>query len=404
MRDLLRTAHAVVVGVERYAGGSAWNLDGPVRDALAYARRLLDAGLPPERLTLLASPLPANSAVVERAGLDHRPADRESVHRTLFRELPARSGEVFFLSWSGHGLVDPSGRRRLLYADAVPEDIRCLDLDAALAAWRSDLVPSFPRQLWLIDACQVFADPAGVSGALRPDPVPVGTLRERAGQYALFACAPGQTAREGGSGGTGPFTSQVLRFMDGFLGGAVDGHGSADGPSAVDKERFASGWPTDPQVFAEALRQRMRAAGDTGDTCQTPTYFWHSGPDGQSERWFRRSSETPPTPLNLTPIGSGALARPSREQRRRLLETLGRVPAMADPDTRSTVIRQLPPDMAGSVPRSAVTRFALLDLIDTCLSFPGGLDELIEALDMVDGGTSARAEFAAAVREVAGPA
>ncbi|GGR87621.1 hypothetical protein GCM10010252_28020 [Streptomyces aureoverticillatus] len=384
MRDLLRTAHAVVVGVERYAGGSAWNLDGPVRDALAYARRLLDAGLPPERLTLLASPLSANGAAVERSGLDHRPADRESVHRTLFRELPARSGEFFFLAWSGHGLVDPSGRRRLLYADAVPEDIRSLDLDATLSAWRSDLVPSFPRQLWLIDACQVFADPAGVGAALRPDPVPVGTLRERAGQYALFACAPGQTAREGGSAGTAPFTSHVLSLMDGI----------ADGDA--DKGPLGGRWATDPRAVVEALRERVNAAAEAGDASQTPTYFWHSGPEGQSERWSR------PSPPPHAPGGAPA-AHPSREQRRRLLDTLQRVPAMVDPDTRASVIRQLPPDIAASVPRPAVTRFALLDLIDTCLSFPGGLDELLEALDMVDGGTTARAAFAAAVRDVAGP-
>lgn len=381
MGDLLRTAHAVVVGVERYAGGSAWNLDGPARDALAYARRLLAAGLPPERLTLLASPLPANAAAVERSGLDHRPADRERVHRALFRELPAQQGEFFFLAWSGHGLVDPGGRRRLLYADAVPEDIRSLDLDAALAAWRSDLVPSFPRQLWLIDACQVFADPAAVSGALRPDPVPVGTLRERAGQYALFACAPGQTAREAESGGTGRFTSQVLGVIDEFMGG---------GPDQV---RLHGGWPADPRVVVEALRERVDASADNS---RTPTYFWHSGPDGQSERRSRPRATSPQPPPAIA-------APPTRDQRRRLLDTLERVPAMADPDTRSSVIRQLPPAIAASVPRPTVTRFAVLDLIDTCLSFPGGLDELLDALDMVDGGTAARAAFAAAVRDVTGP-
>ncbi|MFD9908337.1 hypothetical protein [Streptomyces sp. NPDC059063] len=381
MRDLLRTAHAVVVGVERYAGGSAWDLDGPAGDALAYAHRLLDAGLPPDRLTLLVSPLPANSAAVERAGLDHRPADRESVHQVLFREVPRRSGELFFLTWSGHGLVDPGGRRRLLYADAVPEDIRSLDLDAALAAWRSDLVPSFPRQVWLIDACQVFADPARAGAALRPDPVPVGTLRERPGQHALFACAPGQTAREGRSGGHAPFTAHVLAAMDDFLDGTA---GVPDGAP-------------DPRPLIDALRERVTAAGD--GTGQTPTYFWHSGPEGQREHWSRPA----PPAVPGAPDAAVAPARPSRAQRKRLLDTLERVPAMADSDTRSSVIRQLPPEIAGSVPRSAITRFALLDLIDTCLSFPGGLGELLEALDMVDGGTSAGAAFAAAVRDVTPP-
>ncbi|MEU3250148.1 hypothetical protein [Streptomyces sp. NPDC006997] len=372
MLDNSRSAHAVLVGVERYAGGPDWRLDGPVRDALGHARRLLDAGLPAERITLLLSPLPHHERAAAGLGLKYRPATRDAVHEVLFRELPRSDGESLLLAWSGHGLLDSGGRRRLLYADAVAEDLRGLDLDAALAAWRSDLVPSYPRQLWLLDTCQVFGDPRTERAALPPDPVPTGRLRERPGQYAFFAAAPGQAARGTGTGEYGVFTSRVLRLLDERGGG---GHA----------------WLSDPGGLATALRDAVGEGGAWDAGPQTPTYFWHTGPDGQQERWHR--------PRATVADGS---ARPTREQRRRLVGLLERIPAMTSPGDRARLIRQLPPAVAVSVPQSDVTRFALLDLVDTCGEFPGGLDELCAALETVDAGTAAFAEFADAVREVTG--
>ncbi|MGY0020343.1 effector-associated domain 2-containing protein [Streptomyces sp. cg35] len=365
MPDRIASTHAVIVGVERYDGGPGWDLDGPVRDAVGHARRLLAAGLPPERITLLLSPAPHNEHLAAEAGLGFRRAGREAVHQALFRELPSRSGDFFFLAWSGHGLVAADGHRRLLYADATERDIRSLDLDAALAAWRSDLVPSFPHQLWLLDACQLFADPARLDGALAPDPVPVRPLRERPGQHALFACAPGQSARGSRTGGPGVFTAAVHDLWD-------EGGG-------------AGSWPADPRALADQVRERVAAQGTAA---QTPTYFWHCGPQGQSEQWRR------PAPAPAGP------ARPARARRRELVLALERVPAMREPDARARVIRQLPPEIAASVPQSAITRPALLDLVDTCLEFPDGLDELCDALEMVDPGTLAYTEFSARAREL----
>ncbi|MFI7382504.1 hypothetical protein [Streptomyces sp. NPDC049813] len=364
MPDRTLETHAVIVGVERHAAGPAWDLDGPVRDAVGHARRLLAAGVPPERITLLLSPTPDHERLAAEAGLPVLPAGREAVHQALFRELPARSGELFFLAWSGHGLVAADGHRRLLYADATGQDLRSLDLDAALAAWRSDLVPSFPHQLWLLDACQLFADPARLDGALAPDPVPVRPLRERPGQHALFACAPGQSARGGPAGGPGVFTAAVHELWD---------------------EAGPAGALADPRLLAGRLRERV---AERGRAVQTPTYFWHSGPDGQGERW-RRPAARPAHP-----------GRVPRDVRRELVLALERVPAMREPGARARVIRQLPPEIATGVPQSSITRPALLDLVDTCLEFAEGLGELCAALEMVDPGTLAFAEFSARAREL----
>ncbi|MET9494766.1 hypothetical protein [Streptomyces sp. NPDC006552] len=364
MPDRISPTHAVIVGVERYDAGPAWDLDGPVRDAVGHTRRLLAAGVPPERITLLLSPTPDHERLAAEAGVPVRPAGREAVHQALFRELPAREGALFFLAWSGHGLVAADGHRRLLYADATGQDLRSLDLDAALAAWRSDLVPSFPHQLWLLDTCQLFADPSRLDGALAPDPVPVRPLRERPGQHALFACAPGQSARGGRTGGPGVFTGAVHDLWD---------------------ETGPAGALADPRVLAERLRERITGRGRA---VQSPTYFWHSGPEGQGERWRRPAAAAP---------GPG---RVPREVRRELVRALERIPAMREPQTRAQVIRQLPPEIGAGVPQSPITRPALLDLVDTCLEFPGGLGELCEAMEMVDTGTRAYEDFSARAREL----
>jgi len=49
--------HAVVVGVEQYAAGSKWDLDGPASDACRIAGWLRDRGVPAEQISLHLSPL-----------------------------------------------------------------------------------------------------------------------------------------------------------------------------------------------------------------------------------------------------------------------------------------------------------------------------------------------------------
>ncbi|MER7000383.1 hypothetical protein [Streptomyces sp. NPDC000410] len=353
------------MGVEAYEAGSAWNLDGPADDALAYARWLWDLGLARDDVTLLLSPLPRNRAAVESAaasaGARFAPADRETVHRTLFRELAAASGEWLFVSWSGHGLVDPEGRRRLLYADAVHGDLRCLDLDAALAAFRSDVAPSHPRQLWLIDACQTFADPAATAGALRPDPVPRGTLRSRPDQQVLFACGPGEAAagRAGAAADrrSGVFTGEALALL-----------------------RENPGWREESHLLAETLRVRFQASSARGETRQLPTSLWFEGAAGARRTTIAAPAPAPPRPRRL-----------GTSDHRRLYEALAAVPVMRDPGTRGAVMNRLPAEIAGSVPRSGVMRIEILELVDTCLAFRDGLTRLWEALSLLDAGTEALA-------------
>ncbi|MGW4205749.1 effector-associated domain 2-containing protein [Streptomyces sp. NPDC004726] len=365
---------ALVVGVESYEAGSAWSLDGPVHDALGYAGWLRELGVREEALTLLLSPLERNRERVEKSGLRYRPADRDTVHRVLARELAEQRSDWLFVAWSGHGLIDGEHSRRLLFTDAVQRDLRCLDVEAALALYRSDGAPGHPRQLWLIDACQTYADPVATAGALRPDPLPRSTPRQQADQHVLFACGPGETTRNGVR--SGDFSAEALRLL------------------REDPARRHS-----PGLLAEALRARL------GKT----TSLWFEG-DGEARRTRGGASPGEANPGGANRGTGGrrpAAPPPSRARRgqfgladmRRLHDALAAVGAMRTPESRSRVIGLLPDELAGSVARSGVMRLEILDLVETCLAFTDGLTHLWAAVSLVDPGTAALDDLLEVLRE-----
>lgn len=342
---------AVLVAVEAYGTGSSWNLDGPVRDALAWRAWLLEQDVPAASITVLASPLPSNRSLLEAAGVEWQPADRERVHEVLFREVAAAADDWLFVAWSGHGLVDLEGQRRLVYADAIAADLRCLDLDGALAAFRSDVAPGHPRQLWLIDACQTFTDVTSVGHALRPDPVPRGRLRQVEGQHVLFACGPGQVT-------SGVFTAAALELL-----------------------RVHPEWRYDGAPLAAALRERFRAHGPASGV---PTSLWSEG-GGNAVR--------------TDVVRAAPRRRLELADHQRLLEALQAVPVMQDPGLRAVVISNLPLDICTSVPRNAVPRVEILQLIRTCVAFENGLWHLWSALSLVDAGTAALDDLEAVLKD-----
>ncbi|MCX4908779.1 hypothetical protein [Streptomyces sp. NBC_00878] len=378
-------ARALLVAVETYEAGTAWDLDGPVRDLLAQRAWLLGQGLDPERITLLVSPLPKNRALLREAGVTGRPADRESVHRALFRELAAADSDWLFVAWSGHGLVDLDGHRRLMYADAVGQDLRSLDVEAALAAFRSDVAPGHARQLWLLDACQTFTDAASAADALRPDPVPRGRLRAVREQQVLFACGPGEATgnRErvaGDRAGDGaPRASGVSR-----VSGASRASG-AFSAAALTLLHAHPQWRFDAAPLADALREEFSAAAAAGGAAAVlPTSLWFDGA-GHTAR---------------TEVGRAAPRRRlGSADHRRMYDALADVPVMQDPGLRAAVIGQLPLEIGASVPRSPVMRVEILTLIRTCLVFDNGLFHLWDAVSLLDAGTLALAELESVLRD-----
>jgi hypothetical protein len=130
---------AVVVGVEEYAAGGSWRLDGPALDACRFVEWLIGRGVPAGNVSLLVSPLMENEDAVARHGFDVRPADYATVRATLVDSLRDSGSEFLVLYWGGHGLVDGDDTRRLFCADATTADKRNLDLTALLRSLRSIL-------------------------------------------------------------------------------------------------------------------------------------------------------------------------------------------------------------------------------------------------------------------------
>ncbi len=111
--------YALVVGIEKYAAGQAWNLNGPAQDAGRFCGWLLDRQVPKENILLFSSALEESALNQKTNGLEFHPPKRQNIYQTLINELPQKRGNLLFVFWGGHGIITPEGKRCLFYADLV---------------------------------------------------------------------------------------------------------------------------------------------------------------------------------------------------------------------------------------------------------------------------------------------
>ncbi|MEU7665174.1 SAV_2336 N-terminal domain-related protein, partial [Streptomyces lincolnensis] len=202
--------HALIVGVERYDAGTPWDLPGPARDAVRFHRLLREAGVPETQLRLHLAPLPPYVPDVR-----YEPADQATLRRVLIRELPLAPGEILWVWWGGHGTLDQAGQLRLLCSDATTTDKLGIDLHSAVERYASDAVPALGKQLWIVDACEIFEEDLPSREQLPPDALPVWRWTPTHHQTVLRAAAgrrgsvhpdggvAGYTRRESTMAGTG---------------------------------------------------------------------------------------------------------------------------------------------------------------------------------------------------------
>ncbi|MFE1872467.1 hypothetical protein ACFW9N_16410 [Streptomyces sp. NPDC059496] len=215
---------ALVAGVERYDISHRWNLRGPARDALRFARWLTGpAEVPPGNVRLLLSPLdepgdldwtdsPAMTALRSAC----RPATEENVKSALLDELPQCDGDLLWIFWAGHGYLGPRQELMLPCADARPSQIRHLNLDSALRWWRTDLVKQrrFPLQAALVDSCRVDA-PRDTRWNFGNTDYGGGSSVPGRRQFRLYASREGEVAQNDPERGAGRFTEALLGELDG---------------------------------------------------------------------------------------------------------------------------------------------------------------------------------------------
>ncbi|MFD9414807.1 SAV_2336 N-terminal domain-related protein [Streptomyces goshikiensis] len=245
---------AVVVGVERYVGDHGESdLDGPAHDARNITDWLLEEGVPPGNITALVSPVEANRDLTTHMGVPVREATANNVAEGLFREASGSVGaDLLLVFWSGHGFTDHSGSRYLMTADG--SEGLYLHLGQALAAFRSDAVPSCDRQLWFIDAC---AGPAIEEAEPLPAlPVPTGRPVAARSQAVYLASSPGDLAAVELRRRGGLFSLELLEVF-----------------------RETAPWDfADPYALHEEFSRRFDELREQGRTRQAPMFQRHDPP------------------------------------------------------------------------------------------------------------------------------
>ncbi|MEV7523967.1 hypothetical protein [Streptomyces sp. NPDC091371] len=214
-----RRTFALVAGVERYDINRRWNLRGPARDALRFARWLTGpAQVPAGNVRLLLSPIDAPDTLdwsgppaMAALRTAHRPATEHNVKSALLKELPQCDGDLLWIFWAGHGYLGPRGELMLPYTDAHPGEIRHLNLDSALRWWRTDLVAHrrFPLQAALVDACRVDA-PRDTRWNFTSIDYGGGSSVPGRRQFRLYASSEGETAENNAEREAGRFTEALL--------------------------------------------------------------------------------------------------------------------------------------------------------------------------------------------------
>ncbi|MEU2404961.1 caspase family protein [Streptomyces rubiginosohelvolus] len=361
---------ALVVGVERYAAGPRWTLPGPVRDALRFRDWLRSTGVPDANILLHLAPAEtAETAATVDADTGHRDADHETLRRALVHELPARQGDVLWIWWGGHGVLDRDEHLRLYCADATDADRRNIDLESARRRLSSDVLPGFTEQNWVVDACQTFEERHRPAVTIPDGSLPAGQRLRVHRQSVLLAADRGQRAANDPVGGQGVFSDILLRELAALPGGPAP----------------------DPEALFAAVRGRFdRLRADGGHT-QVPTL--HLYRPGHAEHL-----PAPPGPPAARNAGA-----PGPERRggglARVVDALLAYPLMSDRDERQTMVAELDPVLVARMPRHAVPRTDVLGILRTLRRRPEGPWDLYRAVTLLDDDPDRAAELAEALRE-----
>ncbi|WP_229870686.1 effector-associated domain 2-containing protein [Streptomyces phaeofaciens] len=350
----------MIVGIEAYEAGPTWDLPGPARDAVAFRRLLEAAGVPASQLRLHLAPLRPPVP-----GTEYLPADQATLRRALVRDLPRTPGDILWVWWGGHGVLDRAGHSRLFCADATTGDKVSIDLESALTRYTSDAVPGFTQQLWIVDACETFEEALAFRDPLPADTLPAGrrTLAHR--QVLLRAAGRGRQAVNDPVRATGLFSDVLLSLL-------------------TDCSSVLPALP-DPEELFGAVRRRIAALRAEGRTLQHPEIQLRS--PGRTETLAAADVQAP-TERPMSPLA-------------RAVDALVAYPLMADPVERQAVVAVLGTNVIGTLPRHNKPRTDMTGILTALVRrAPDALWELYDAVLSVDGDPGRKAELASALREL----
>jgi hypothetical protein len=342
------SGRAVVVGVEMYEAGDRWALDGPARDACRMVTWLVDSGMPRERITVLVSALPHNRPAVAALGQPVDEPTRAAVYDLFTRRIPSERGEELFVYWGGHGVVDDVHSRRLFCSDATVADKRNVDFDALRRFLATTAVPGFPRQVFLVDACQVLASERHYVNRLPADGWPEGPYQHGREQHSLFAAGIGEAAENSGAPrSAGLFTDSVLADL-------------AAHPVASSR--------LDVAAVAGRIDRTFTALREAGSARQTPAYVWLKTPKDDGTNVYG----LPPSARTRMPIAA----------LREVVEAMLEADELVSTPSRQRMILNLPAGIRSAVDYSGTPREHVIALVRTCERFRTGRTVLQSVLDL----------------------
>ncbi|WP_208900981.1 caspase family protein [Streptomyces incarnatus] len=213
-----RRVHAVVVGVERYEKCPAWSLPGAVGDAVRFARWLRKGGVPAANIHLLLAPGEESRRLLDEVSQTDEidwceVSSRDGLMDAFTSGLDQRAGDLLYVYWGSHGVLDHGERRLLLCPDASLKDKRCIDTDNLTEHLARADLHGFAQQVLLFDACATFLehhqDPVGPAVAAFPT-----APRRGVEQFRLCAAAAGQVAENDPARRSGVFSRAVLDWLE----------------------------------------------------------------------------------------------------------------------------------------------------------------------------------------------
>ncbi|MFM6328363.1 MAG: caspase family protein [Microcystis panniformis] len=345
----LSTTQAILVGIERYADSNAIpDLNGPVNDVYRFCRWLRYRNVPPENISVFASPLDHNTGIVDEITslINSKPleATKDIVNKALREEARKKTASLFFLFWSGHGWIVPQGDRRLIYADATMEDLKNLNLTAQLNAMRTDLYNKLPRQLLIFDAC---ANSQLLKITPPDDLPPIGKHLPSQKQMVMFAANPGEYAINKGDEQTGIFSRELLNELN----------------SLKDTEI----WPPDLESVMQSVQKKFIKLREDGQTKQTPSFLLYQDWGGNKKIIFE-SPQIEPRKTALTRLEKVIFLRDKFLMCRSIL----------DPNKRKKIILNLRPEITNNSTLEGDNNTVMQSVIENSLDYPDGLLELLK--------------------------
>ena len=211
--------HAVVVGIERYEAGDAWDLDGAAGSALRIIRWLRERYVPAGNITALLSPLDVNMSTVERTLAELElppeplPATVDIIRRVITEQLPAKDGDLLVLFWSGHGVLDRRKERRLFCANAAVNAKYNINVTDLLAALSGKNFVGLREQVIVVDACANFIQEMRLKLQEPESGFAIGDTRP-VRQDVLLAAAQGEKASLDQKANSGTFARIVADWLD----------------------------------------------------------------------------------------------------------------------------------------------------------------------------------------------